>query len=185
MNAPNIQDNFNMCDDAIILKIDKTSLSGGGVKGPHSSVLSVPDFIHPHDVDQKVERFNQVSKDLILDYSYARVDKKTIIIQTLFKPIFTKLGESQKMAHFRVGRIDGSFYCERENSPLDIKVPIGVEPIPVHSIHVTELENVIQMQIKLVDKVETYKNIHIVLSFVKRLMQSIYEHWDDEHVECG
>ena len=184
MNAPNIQDNFNMCDDVIIFKIDKTSLSGG-VKGKSPFTYSFPDFIDPHDVEKKVERFNEVSKDLILDYSYARVDKKTIIIQTLFKPLFTKLCESQKMAHFRVGRIHGSFYCERENSPLDIKVPVGVEQIPVHSIHVTELENVIQMQIKMVDKIETYKNIHVVLSFVKRLMQSIYEHWDDENVECG
>jgi hypothetical protein len=175
MTTPEIHADTQIQDDVFMLTVNQTTLHG-------KSPFTLPDFIHPHEVEQKVNEFNDVSKDLILEYHYTRIDKNTLTIQLLFKPLFTKLGESQTYAHFRVRREgDHSFHLERlKDKPSDLNLPAGVEPIPVQTIQVARVDADgvprIQIKIQLLAQVETYKNHRVIIGFVKKLMQSLYDH---------
>ena len=166
-------------DDVICFQVNQTTLNG-------QSLFTMPEFIHPHEVEQKVSAFNDVSKDLIVEYHYTRVDKNTLTIQALFKPLFTKLGESQKYAHFRIDRdSDRTFKCERlSEKPQDINVRDGIGPIPVRSVRVSQMDHesvpYLQVEVRLNESASSYKNINVVVGFVKKLMQSVYEHVSSE-----
>lgn len=175
MNPPDIHAETQIHDDAVVFRVNQTTLNG-------QSLFALPDFIHPHEVEEKVNAFNDVSKDLILEHHYARDDKSTLTVQVLFKPLFTKLGESQKYAYFRIVREgDRAFHCERvTGKPLGINVPAGVDPIPVHTIRVTQVDvdsaPYLEVHVRLLADTTAYKNLNVVVGFVKKLSQSLYEH---------
>ena len=175
MNAPDIHAETQTLEDSVVMKIHMSNLNS-------RTPFNFPEFIDPKDVEKNVNTFNDLSKDLILEYNYTRVDKRTLTVQTLFKPLFTKLGESQKYAHFSVCREgDRSFRCERiKGIPREINVPVGVDPIPVLWIQVAhkEVEPVpyVEIHVKLLDKVAAYKNVNLVISFVTKLIQSVFDH---------
>lgn len=175
MNVSDITADTQMQGDVIVLKVRNSALNG-------RSLLTLPEFIHPHEVEEILSAFNDVSNDLILEYHYTRVDKKTLTVQALFKPVFTKLGESQKCAHFRVFReSERSFRCDCVTDlPLEINVPVGVDPIPVRSIYVNQIDDdvdaSIELRVTLFDQVASYKNVHVVVGFLKKIMQSWCEH---------
>ena len=179
MSKPDIHADTQIHDDVIVFKINQTTVNG-------KSSFVLPDFIHPHEVEQKVNEFNDVSKDLVVDYHYTRVDKNTLTVQILLKPLFTKLGETQKYAHFCISReSDDVFYCERiPTKPLDINIPTGVESIPVRSIRATKLDvdatPCIQVNVTLLAQASTYKNVNVIVGFVKKLTQTLYEHVSSE-----
>ncbi len=179
MQSPSLQTDTEIQADEVVLTVNQTTLNG-------QSPFNMPEFIHPHEVEQKVNEFNDASNDLILEYHYARIDPRTLTIQALFKPLFTKLGESQKYAYFRVFREnDHAFQCEHvAGSPPDLKVPAGVDPVPVRSICVTRVDGGesaprIEVRVRLLHDASTYKNINVFVGFVKKLLQSLYDHAKD------
>jgi hypothetical protein len=175
MSASDILADTQMRGDELVLKVRNSALNG-------RSLLTLPEFIHPHEVDELMSTFNEVSKDLVLEYNYTRVDKRTLTLQALFKPVFTKLGESQKYAHFRVCReSERAFHCESVSDvPLDIRVPDGVQPVPVRTIRVEQIDedagSFVVVHITMCDQVASYKNVHTVVGFLKKVLQGLCDH---------
>jgi len=159
--------------DVLRFRINQTTLQG-------KSLCTLPDFVHPDDVKRQVNDLNEVGNDLIVDYHYTRENKQTLLVQALFKPLFTKFGVTQKYAQFRVTRVDvRAFQCDRVAEPLEIRVPSGLTPVPVRKITVRQNDEPtphILIELTLDAPVDSYEPHDVVIGFVKKLVQRMYEH---------
>lgn len=178
-------DNYN----AIVSTSDKTVTitieSNRTILDDEISLFNDNDEVEFTIVDKIIKEFNRISNDLIIDYNYEILDNKNITVELLFKPCFSKFGEIQRYANYKItynekNKSLEAFLCK---NPISLKIPANCDRFPFKDITITntKVDNVNKTVITALSKkdISTYKNFNMIIDFTKKLIYNNYLNIDN------
>ena len=136
----------------------------------------------PLFINNYIDKFNTVSENLIIDYNYEIIDKKTIHVIILMKHIFSKLQETQKYFKAVINISDNEITITRNDKiklQLSNKLSSKIEPLYINYIKITNAidntNNVTTVNFITDDDISNYKNFDLLFIFVKKLLNKLID----------
>lgn len=133
-------------------------------------------------IDKMVKEINALSNGLILDYNYEIIDEHNIICMVLFKHYFSKFGEIQRYAKFKITRRDNSLSMSLTNHDMKLKIPNGCEHIPFTQLYIENARlgdaNKTTINLTSNNQIATYKNYNMFVDLSTKILNKCYSNVD-------
>lgn len=137
------------------------------------------DEINVSLIDKMVKEINALTNGLILDYNYEIIDEHNIVCIVLFKHYFSKFGEIQRYAKFKITHSDNGMSASLTNHDIKLKIPNGCEHIPFNKLELTNTGvNKTTIELTSNHPIATYKNYNMFVDLSTKILNKCYSNVD-------